>query len=146
MSKSQPLKDIGKFVEGFVRDVPGKLVGYTQHMQARREAKEESSRAIGWEQYRPSDIEDFSKMAGKMTEKTGSELTAAQPKLVEKFERADVPWQRAEKIQEKEDMTAGQRDRIQGLYKTSHARLGAIKQGRLRPGAKKQTVLTKRKY
>jgi uncharacterized protein YjbJ (UPF0337 family) len=160
MGKSQPLKDIGQFLEGSVRNTVGKLTGIAQYEQAGRERQAEwnkSQKTAVYQKYKASDIEAFAQMGSELTGKTKAELEAAKP--VSHTETKDVShkgWQgrggqykkklREGVEQEYADMAAGQRDRIQGLYKTSHARLGAIEQGRLRPGAKKQTVLTKRKY
>tara|TARA_R100000655_G_scaffold105684_1_gene154144 strand:- start:4035 stop:4514 length:480 start_codon:yes stop_codon:yes gene_type:complete len=159
MSKAQPLKDMGQFFEGMVRNTVGKMTGIAQSEQASRERQAASQKKQGtavYQKYKAADIEAFSKMGGQLTEKTEAELSEAKP--VSYTETKDVRhkgWmqrggQYREKLrkdveQEYNEMAQGQRDRIQGLYNKSMTRLGAIRQSRLRPGARKQSLIT-RKY
>ena len=158
MAKAQPLKDLGKFVESMVRDV-AHLTGIPQAEQASREraaAYDKKQRTAVYQKYKASDIEAFSKMAGQMTEKTESDLTAAKP--VSYTETKDVShagWkQRGGQYREKRrldvereygEMAEQERGRIQGLYNKSMTRLGAVRRARQRPGARKQSLIT-RKY
>jgi hypothetical protein len=142
---SQPVKDIGKFVESFVRDVPGKMVGFTQHDKGRREAKEESSRQVSWQQYKPKDIEAFAKTASQMTSMSESELGSARPDLISRHKRAEVPWKKKSIQADYASMAASQKERIEGLYAKSMGRLGEVRRGKQRPGGRKQSLIT-RKY
>ena len=155
----KPLKDIGQFAESLVKDTVGNLTGMTQAWRAsdeRGEAFRKKQRTAVYQKYDPSDIEAFAKMTGQLTEKTESELTAAKP--VSYTETKDVShagWkQRGGQYKEKRrldvereygEMAEQERGRIQGLYNKSMTRLGAVKRARQRPGARKQSLIT-RKY
>ena len=148
MTKAQPLKDMGKFFEGMVRETVGNLTGLNQHMRGAREnlaAKDRERRTARYETFDPADIERFAAIGGELTGKTRAELEAARPKSFAASEYLGM-----NKLRKREDVEASyagkteeERSRIQGLYKAGQARLGAIERGRLRPG-RKQTVLTKR--
>lgn len=157
MGKAQPLKDIAQFGESLVRNTVGKLTGVAQAEKGFRERtaeKRKKSRTAIYERFDPADIEAFAQMGSELTGKTKAELEAAKPKaFVEKqYVSEGAPGSDRTQRRRKEleaswaERTGEERSRIQGLYKGSQARLGAIEQGRLRPGARKQTVLTKRKY
>ena len=151
MSKAQPLKDMGKFFEGMVRDTVGNLTGFTQFDRAGREnlaAKDRERRTARYETFDPTDIERFAAIGGELTGKTRAELEAARPKSFMASEYLGMS--KSDRLRKREDVEASyagkteeERSRIQGLYKAGQARLGAIERGRLRPG-RKQTVLTKR--
>jgi hypothetical protein len=139
-------KDIGKFAESLVRDTVGSLTGLAQEEQAFRERtteKRNQARTAVYSKFDPAAIKRFAEMGSELTGMTRAELEAAKP--VAMSEKAMLANPSAAKSREAEyaSMTASQRERIQGLYKGSQARLGAIERGRLRPG-RKQTVLTKR--
>jgi len=142
-SPAKIIKDLGQFVEGFVRDVPGKMVGYTQHAKGRRESKEESSRQVSWQQYKPKDIEAFAKTANQMTSMSESELGSSRPDLVSKRERAEVPWKKKSIQADYASMAASQKERIEGLYAKSMGRLGEVRRGKQRPGGRKQSLITR---
>ena len=120
----------------------GKLIGVTQAQQRKRDLFQ-TGRVADYQKFDPKDIEAFAKMGTELTGKTRAELEAAKP--VDMSEKATLSDPGAARSREAEyaSMTASQRERIEGLYKGSQARLGAIERGRLRPG-RKQTVLTKR--
>ena len=155
----KPLKDIGQFAESMVKDTVGNLTGMTQYYRRSKEEGEayrKKQRTAVYQKYDPSDIEAFAKMTGQLTEKTESELTAAKP--VSYTETKDVShagWkQRGGQYREKRrldvereygEMAEQERGRIQGLYNKSMTRLGAVKRARQRPGARKQSLIT-RKY
>ena len=159
MSKAQPLKDLGKFAESLVRDTVGSLTGIAQYDKKTTEEGRAYRKKIStaqYQKYKASDIEAFAKMAGQMTEKTESELTAAKP--VSYTETKDVSHagysQRGGQYREKRrldvereygEMAEQERGRIQGLYNKSMTRLGAVRRARQRPGASKQSLIT-RKY
>ena len=120
----------------------GKLLGITQAQQRKRDDFQ-TGRVADYQKFDPKDIEAFAKMETELTGKTRAELEAAKPvAMSEKATLADPGAARSREA-EYASMTASQRKRIEGLYKGSQARLGAIERGRLRPG-RKQTVLTKR--
>ena len=120
----------------------GKLIGVTQAQQRKKDLFQ-TGRVADYQKFDPKDIEAFAKMETELTGKTRAELEAAKPvAMSEKATLADPGAARSREAQYA-SMTASQRERIQGLYKGSQARLGAIERGRLRPG-RKQTVLTKR--
>ena len=120
----------------------GKLLGITQAQQRKRDDFQ-TGRVADYQKFDPKDIEAFAKMGTELTGKTRAELEAAKPvAMSEKATLADPGAARSREA-EYASMTASQRKRIEGLYKGSQARLGAIERGRLRPG-RKQTVLTKR--
>tara|TARA_R100000773_G_C4213718_1_gene112726 strand:+ start:535 stop:990 length:456 start_codon:yes stop_codon:yes gene_type:complete len=120
----------------------GKLIGVTQAQQRKRDLFQ-TGRVADYQKFDPKDIEAFAKMGTELTGKTRAELEAAKPvAMSEKATLADPGAARSREA-EYASMTASQRERIEGLYKGSQARLGAIERGRLRPG-RKQTVLTKR--
>ena len=152
MGKAQPLKDLGKFVESMVRDV-AHLTGIPQAEKASREraaAYDKKQRTAVYQIYKASDIEAFSKMAGQMTEKTESELTAAKPVSHTETQRVQTTGQgtlhrKLEVEREYGEMAEQERGRIQGLYNKSMTRLGAVRRARQRPGARKQSLIT-RKY
>ena len=168
MGKAQPLKDIGQFFEGMVRDTVGNLTGATQRMRQSKELyhhRQVQSRTAEYQKFDPASIEAFAQMGSELTGKTKAELEAAKPKAFKTKEYMGTklqPWNNYGGLQggtadaaaistkryeqEWAQKTEQEKRKIEGLYKTSHARLGAIEQGRLRPGARKQTVLTKRKY
>lgn len=155
----KPLKDIGQFAESMVKDTVGNLTGMTQYYRRSKEEGEayrKKQRTAVYQKYDPSDIEAFAKMTGQLTEKTESELTAAKP--VSYTETKDVSHagysQRGGQYREKRrldvereygEMAEQERGRIQGLYNKSMTRLGAVKRARQRPGARKQSLIT-RKY
>jgi len=155
----KPLKDIGQFAESMVKDTVGNLTGMTQYYRRSKEEAEafrKKQRTAVYQKYDPSAIEAFSKMAGQMTEKTESELTAAKP--VSYTETKDVSHpgysrrsgqyrtkRRLAVEREYAEMAEEEKGRIQGLYNKSMTRLGAVKRGRQRPGARKQSLIT-RKY
>jgi len=167
MGKAQPLKDIGKFAESLVRDTVGSLTGIAQEDRRRREtyhSKQVQSRTAEYQIFDPAAIAAFSKMAGQLTEKTESELTAAKPKVLKTSEYMGTklqPWNnyggldggtadaaaRSTRRYELQwgDKTEEERRKIQGLYNKSMTRLGAVKRARQRPGARKQSLIT-RKY
>ena len=120
----------------------GKLIGVTQAQQ-RKKDDFQTGRVADYQKFDPKDIEAFAKMETELTGKTRAEVEAAKP--VAMSEKATLANPGAARSREAQyaSMTASQRERIQGLYKGSQARLGAIERGRLRPG-RKQTVLTKR--
>ena len=120
----------------------GKLIGVTQAQQRKRDDFQ-TGRVADYQKFDPKDIEAFAKMETELTGKTRAEVEAAKP--VAMSEKATLANPGAARSREAQyaSMTASQRERIQGLYKGSQARLGAIERGRLRPG-RKQTVLTKR--
>ena len=152
MGKAQPLKDLGKFAESLVRDV-AHLTGIPQAAKASREraaAYDKKQRTAVYQKYKASDIEAFSKMAGQMTEKTESELTAAKPVSHTETQRVQTTGQgtlhrKLEVEREYGEMAEQERGRIQGLYNKSMTRLGAVRRARQRPGARKQSLIT-RKY
>lgn len=120
----------------------GKLIGVTQAQQRKKDLFQ-TGRVADYQKFDPKDIEAFAKMETELTGKTRAELEAAKPvAMSEKATLADPGAARSREAQYA-SMTASQRERIEGLYKGSQARLGAIERGRLRPG-RKQTVLTKR--
>ena len=120
----------------------GKLIGVTQAQQRKKDLFQ-TGRVADYQKFDPKDIEAFAKMETELTGKTRAELEAAKPvAMSEKATLADPGAARSREA-EYASMTASQRKRIEGLYKGSQARLGAIERGRLRPG-RKQTVLTKR--
>ena len=120
----------------------GKIIGVTQAQQRKRDLFQ-TGRVADYQKFDPKDIEAFAKMETELTGKTRAELEAAKPvAMSEKATLADPGAARSREAQYA-SMTASQRERIEGLYKGSQARLGAIERGRLRPG-RKQTVLTKR--
>ena len=155
----KPLKDIGQFAESMVKDTVGNLTGMTQYYRRSKEEGEayrKKQRTAVYQKYDPSDIEAFAKMTGQLTEKTESELTAAKP--VSYTETKDVSHagysQRGGQYREKRrldvereygEMAEQERGRIQGLYNKSMTRLGAVRRARQRPGARKQSLIT-RKY
>ena len=155
----KPLKDIGQFAESMVKDTVGNLTGMTQYYRRSKEEGEayrKKQRTAVYQKYDPSDIEAFAKMTGQLTETTESELTAAKP--VSYTETKDVSHagysQRGGQYREKRrldvereygEMAEQERGRIQGLYNKSMTRLGAVKRARQRPGARKQSLIT-RKY
>tara|TARA_Y100001938_G_C7759089_1_gene267684 strand:- start:1 stop:498 length:498 start_codon:yes stop_codon:yes gene_type:complete len=165
MGKAKPLKDIGQFFEGMVRDTVGNLIGHTQHERRIREqmkAKDKRERTATFQKYRASDIEAFAKIGGQMTEKTEAELKAAKPVTYTETKDINAEYQRdwdasGGKLKETRmgrrlavereyaEMADQEKSRIQGLYNKSMTRLGAIRQSRLRPGARKQSLIT-RKY
>lgn len=148
MGRAQPLKDITQFGESLVRNTVGKLTGIAQAEQGFRERTAErrkKSRTAIYERFDPADIEAFAQMGSELTGKTRAELEAAKPvAMTEKAQLTDPSAARSREA-EYASMTASERERIEGLYRGSQTRLGAIQQGRLRPG-RRQTVLTKRKY
>ena len=147
MSKAQPLKDIGRFVERFVREVPGKMTGVTQHLQRRKEQAEEA-RKYEYQTFREKDLLEFSKTAGRMTEMGESDLEKAKPVAETVKVRERDPLDKSEKemiLGQQGRLKKEQEDRIRGLYKRSMGRLGEVKRARLRPGARKQSLIT-RKY
>ena len=155
----KPLKDIGQFAESMVKDTVGNLTGMTQYYRRSKEEGEayrKKQRTAVYQKYDPSDIEAFAKMTGQLTEKTESELTAAKP--VSYTETKDVSHagyslrggqyrekRRLDVEREYGEMAEQERGRIQGLYNKSMTRLGAVKRARQRPGARKQSLIT-RKY
>ena len=157
MGSAKPLKQVGQFFEGMVRDTVGSLTGIAQAERGFREraaASRKKTRTAIYERFDPADIEAFAQMGSELTGKTKAELEAAKPKaFTEKTRVAPDSVDATQAMQRRKELEASwaertgeERSRIQGLYKTGQARLGAIEQGRLRPGARKQTVLTKRKY
>tara|TARA_R100000664_G_scaffold5434_1_gene10316 strand:- start:2591 stop:3046 length:456 start_codon:yes stop_codon:yes gene_type:complete len=141
----QVLNPTTGFVAKMIKDVGhegGKLIGVTQAQQRKKDYFQ-TGRVADYQKFDPKDIEAFAKMETELTGKTRAELEAAKPvAMSEKATLADPGAARSREAQYA-SMTASQRERIEGLYKGSQARLGAIERGRLRPG-RKQTVLTKR--
>ena len=135
------------FVAKMIKDVGhegGKLFGITQAQQRKKDLFE-TGRVAEYQRFDPKDIEAFAKMGTELTGKTKAELEAAKPvTMTEKAKLSDPGAARSREAQYA-SMTASERERIEGLYRGSQTRLGAIQQGRLRPG-RRQTVLTKRKY
>ena len=120
----------------------GKLIGVTQAQQRKRDLFQ-TGRVADYQKFDPKDIEAFAKMETELTGKTRAELEAAKPVAMSEKAKLSDPGAARSREAQYASMTASQRERIQGLYKGSQARLGAIERGRLRPG-RKQTVLTKR--
>ncbi len=153
MGKAQPLKDLGKFAESLVRDTVGSITGIAQYDKKTREEGRAYRKKIStaqYQKYKASDIEAFAKMAGQMTEKTESELTAAKPVSHTETQRVQTTGQgtlhrKLEVEREYGEMAEQERGRIQGLYNKSMTRLGAVRRARQRPGARKQSLIT-RKY
>ena len=141
----QVLNPTTGFVAKMIKDVGhegGKLIGVAQAQQRKKDYFQ-TGRVADYQKFDPKDIEAFAKMETELTGKTRAELEAAKPvAMSEKATLADPGAARSREAQYA-SMTASQRERIEGLYKGSQARLGAIERGRLRPG-RKQTVLTKR--
>ena len=152
MGKAQPLKDLGKFAESLVRDTVGNMTGLNQHDRQGREmlaSKNKERRTASYQRYAPSAIESFARMGSALTSKTESDLEAAKPKsyAVSEYlgkgnrtsltkEGVEASW--ATKTEE-------EHSKIQGLYNKSMTRLGEVKRARQRPGARKQSLIT-RKY
>jgi len=120
----------------------GKLIGVTQAQQRKKDLFQ-TGRVADYQKFDPKDIEAFAKMETELTGKTRAELEAAKPVAMSEKAKLSDPGAARSREAQYASMTASQRERIQGLYKGSQARLGAIERGRLRPG-RKQTVLTKR--
>ena len=147
MSKAQPLKDMGQFFEGMVRNTVGKMTGVTQHLQRRKEQAEEA-RKYQYETFREKDIREFAKTAGRMTEMGEGDLEKAKPMAETVKVREQDPLSTQERtsiLSSQGNLKKEQEDRIRGLYKKSMGRLGEVKRARMRPGARKQSLIT-RKY
>jgi hypothetical protein len=130
-----------------VRNTIGKATGMTQHLKARRESAEEA-RKYEYQAFREDDLIEFSKTAGRMTEMGESDLEKAKPvaETVKIRERDPLSKTNKEFILDQHGrIKKEQEDRIRGLYKRSMGRLGEVRRSRLRPGARKQSLIT-RKY
>jgi len=140
MGKGDPIKAITNFVGSMIHDVgheAGKLIGVTQAQQRGNDEAREAT--ASWaHKYKASDIEAFSKLGSQLTTMTQAELEEAKPK-------ADTSKGYGAAGTTAASLGKAQMKRIEGLYQKSTARMGEVTRGRLRPGVRKQSMLT-RKY
>tara|TARA_R110002073_G_scaffold26443_1_gene86668 strand:+ start:2016 stop:2474 length:459 start_codon:yes stop_codon:yes gene_type:complete len=115
----------------------GKLLGITQAQQRSKDEAKEATASMA-HRYKASDIEAFSKLGSQLTTMTQAELDEAKPKATTSKGYGDAGASAA-------SMGVAEKKKIEGLYQKSTARMGEVTRGRLRPGARKQSMLT-RKY
>lgn len=135
--KTQNLFDaIGGWISGMAHE-GGELIGVTQMQQrAKDEAKEATA---SWaHRYKASDIEAFSKLGSQLTTMTQAELDRAKPKAITSKGYGDAGASAA-------SLGVAEKKKIEGLYQKSTARMSEVMRGRSRPGARKQSLMT-RKY
>ena len=130
------IKDVGH--EG------GKLLGITQAQQRKRDDYATASRAQ-YMKYDPDAIEKFAKMGSILTGVSSDELESAKPVAYSRDDKLANPQDAASVEAKYASMTKEQSKRIEGLYKGSMGRVEEIRRGRQRPGARKQSLIT-RKY
>ena len=122
----------------------GKLLGITQSQQRANEERAEAKKA-DYMKYDPDAIEKFAKMGSVLTGVSSEELEAAKPVAMSMSEKLQNPGAAASREAKYASLTKEQSKRIEGLYKGSMGRVEEIKRGRQKPGARKQSLIT-RKY
>ena len=122
----------------------GKLLGITQAQQRKKDDYATASRAQ-YMKYDPDAIEKFAKMGSILTGVSAEELEAAKPVAMSMDEQLANPQSAASLRAKYANLTKEQSKRIEGLYKGSMGRLEEIRRGQQRPGARKQSLIT-RKY
>jgi hypothetical protein len=122
----------------------GKLLGITQAQQRKHDDYKTASHA-SYKKYDPDAIEKFARMGSILTGVSAEELEAAKPVAMSMDEQLANPQSAASLRAKYANMTKEQSKRIEGLYKGSMGRLEEIKRGQQRPGARKQSLIT-RKY
>ena len=134
---------IGKMIHD-VGHEGGKLIGETQRQQRKHDDYATASRAQ-YKKYDPDAIEKFAKMGSILTGVSSEELEAAKPVAYSRDDKVANPQDAASLEARYANLTKEQSKRIEGLYKGSMGRVEEIRRGRQRPGARKQSLIT-RKY
>ena len=137
---TNPVKLVTDFVGSMIHDVGdegGKLLGITQAQQRAKDEAREATASMA-HRYKASDIEAFAKLGSQLTTMTQAELEEAKPKAATSKGYGDAGKASA-------SLGVAEWKRIEGLYRKSTTRMGEVTRGRLRPGVRKQSMLT-RKY